>query len=794
MEPITISKTSGLPPELDYYALRKEGILLLQNLSGNEWTDYNIHDPGVTILEHLCYALTELGYKTNRDIREIFAQSINATDESHTFFPADEILSSRPVTINDYRKIVIDQYREHIDNAWIEPDTTAGPDGRYAVFIRLSDQDYNDKADDNWIKKDILAFLNDRRNIGEIFTNVEILDPLKLKLTASVEIENKESESRIMAEITHRIGLLFSPRTNAIPLYRLQQLDYATDTIFEGPLTENGFILDEDLLPREKIISLSAILREIGAVKGVKQVISLTVQVNNNTVSHQVQVPEGKTLLLQTDQDGLPGITLLKGGVPLPINAIKVDKQLRLLTAADRQVYKTTSELKSKFSLTTVHPAAGTPYYSIQNDFPPNYGLGKPGAGYNFDETRKAQVRQLKAFLLLFEQVIANYQAQLSSAYQLLSANVNKEKKSYFYQLITTIPRLEEVIDINTYEKQLSRIYAAHDEYSARQNAILDHLLARFGEHFPDHIYDLLNVYFSDTVIRHRLLESKAEMLRQIPYLSANRMSAPAYSNDDSALQKRLRVQLGLISNEPGNLIQRYRGFRLDSLAGKSTPTDHRHHTSSKDELISLKKHENYFPPYNYSASDKLSLPDISVERGLWQTEEFVNSGAGFANYYYRHHHHDKEEWFELYYRSPHTKEIHPIARFREFSVLLYELKKLIYFLRGLNIVSEQFIIIEHLLLAPAKSGNIPLSFYTSAISIVLPGWTARFSNAEYRSRATTIIRQNLPAHLQVNVLWLNFNTYTEFEPLYNNWRQNGDMDGSKGRLASFLYNKENNA
>jgi hypothetical protein len=38
----------------------------------------------------------------------------------------------------------------------------------------------------------------------------------------------------------------------------------------------------------------------------------------------------------------------------------------------------------------------------------------------------------------------------------------------------------------------------------------------------------------------------------------------------------------------------------------------------------------------------------------------------------------------------------------------------------------------------------------------------------------------------------LNFSTYADFESLYNNWLQNGEMDESKDRLASFLYNKEN--
>ena len=54
-----------------YDELLKEGIEWIQRFSGNNWTDYNYHDPGVTLLEQLCYALTDLGYRTNFPIEDL---------------------------------------------------------------------------------------------------------------------------------------------------------------------------------------------------------------------------------------------------------------------------------------------------------------------------------------------------------------------------------------------------------------------------------------------------------------------------------------------------------------------------------------------------------------------------------------------------------------------------------------------------------------------------------------------------------------------------------------------------
>ena len=54
-----------------YEELLEEGIEWIQKFSGNLWTDYNFHDPGITFLEQLCFGITDLGYKTNFPISDV---------------------------------------------------------------------------------------------------------------------------------------------------------------------------------------------------------------------------------------------------------------------------------------------------------------------------------------------------------------------------------------------------------------------------------------------------------------------------------------------------------------------------------------------------------------------------------------------------------------------------------------------------------------------------------------------------------------------------------------------------
>src|SRR5215813_2667193 len=222
MEPVTISKEQ-LPAYLNYYDLRKEGIALLQQLGGIEWTDYNIHDPGVTILEHLCFALTELGYKTNED----GVAWANKNNSDSTFFPPANILSTHPATITDFRKLVLDEFRDKIDNVWIEPEQGDWQAyGFYKVIVQLDADLYYDPTSANYetIGQDILSFLNKNRNVAEFFIEVKILTPLLIGIDAVIELDADADESIVAAQIDFALEKIFSQEIEPAALYQLQKL------------------------------------------------------------------------------------------------------------------------------------------------------------------------------------------------------------------------------------------------------------------------------------------------------------------------------------------------------------------------------------------------------------------------------------------------------------------------------------------------------------------------------------------------------------------------------------------
>ena len=142
IEPKFINKDDLNSESLNYETLLEKGIEYVQKFSGNQWSDYNYHDPGITFLEQLCFALTDLGFKTNFSIESVLLAGQDGFDleNNNLLIPPDKIFPSRPLTLNDFRKIIINQ-EENIKNAWVNPSDQSplGIHGTYDVLLQLKD-------------------------------------------------------------------------------------------------------------------------------------------------------------------------------------------------------------------------------------------------------------------------------------------------------------------------------------------------------------------------------------------------------------------------------------------------------------------------------------------------------------------------------------------------------------------------------------------------------------------------------------------------------------------------------
>jgi hypothetical protein len=156
---------SAAPPartSMNYSALREGGMEWIRLWAKESWTDHNVHDPGITLLEAFSYAMTELGLRLNLDVADLLRSG-----EAHAepqLEPAHRVLPSGPVNAADLRRVLLDHplvsdvqifQPASSEVAFYElpggnpPLTyTAGtprvrPDGLYEVLVELSQGELN---------------------------------------------------------------------------------------------------------------------------------------------------------------------------------------------------------------------------------------------------------------------------------------------------------------------------------------------------------------------------------------------------------------------------------------------------------------------------------------------------------------------------------------------------------------------------------------------------------------------------------------------------------------------------
>lgn len=273
------------PKYLDFQTLRDIGIQHLQALSGKIWTDYNLHDPGVTILEVLCYAITDLGYRNNLDIQDLLA--LNPDDGvsgENNFFTPNEILTCNPVTELDLRKRLIDI--PGVRNAWLEPVTTYKPAiyvdyansslqftipnhqtpektlrfhprGLYTVYIDLDlgyRQNSSGRFAHSWSAtlEEVKAVLCSYRNLCEDFDEIIVLDDEEIAIYSDIELEADADPEDVLVEIYVRIQAFLSPRLQFYTLQELLDKGKSPAEIFAGrPLAVHEGKIECQLVKRQ---------------------------------------------------------------------------------------------------------------------------------------------------------------------------------------------------------------------------------------------------------------------------------------------------------------------------------------------------------------------------------------------------------------------------------------------------------------------------------------------------------------------------------------------------------------
>lgn len=763
----------SISSQLEYDKLLSLGIKSIQKYSGEQWTDFNLHDPGVTILECLCFALTDLSYRTGFDLEDILTKEDGYIDrDKNSFFTRKEILSTNPVIINDFRKLIIDRVPE-IYNVWLEPIMSRNQmsfcNGLYKVIIQLNHKYVNAIEEiKNEIEKTrmlnmvlgkVKNCVNDTRNIGEDVEDYLILKPIEIKIYANVMVGAKEFPEEILAEIYSILYRTLNPGIHFYTESQLQQKGYSPEAINRGPQLHKGFLLDDDLYPRARFIDPADILKAISGINGVLIVQELSIVVDGKKYERELCPVDNEHFLFLDYTRNDPSINLINENFLIPVKYslfssilnTKLDDITRITdTPVEQTEINRQAKQDDQFRIKGTYHKLDE-YISIQHLFPEIYKL-KISLEELMNNTspekefEQARVKQLKAFLMLFEQVIANYLAQLSNIDNIFSSRMSEnELYTYFTQPVYEVPGAEKIIHAyydgkrkndqsawntfknnknNYYNKFIQRKSETDITFEKRKNRILEHILSRFNLVLHNYPIQLYKELYNWDKIEGRMtmgLIWKKNILGNILPLLKNRNQAYNYSQEREGrkmggfLEKMHRLLFIGIDpkgiDQPGNefLIRRLSPVmpRLN-MVSSSTETVGKGHVSIpetfditfQDKRLKIVKETDSFEPTpagietgaKTAASGELQFRQAGIS--------FIKHGININNYQVIVDDRDKKTIL-LIFQTPGQGYWHIAGKFANFETAFRSRNEFIDYLRKISIDSEGFHLVEHILLRP---------------------------------------------------------------------------------------------
>jgi hypothetical protein len=570
---LTIPKVPVLDKSENYEVLYQEGLKWIEKLSGKVWTDYNTHDPGITTLELLCYAITDLGYRTSFDMADLLTPAPTSNeDPMHDFYTAAEILPVNPTTMNDLRKLIIDV--KGVKNAWItKANTTEIPiyteprkhrfttdiskgyrilplNGLFNVLLEfelppdgkeddeLSDEEKQMRSNQReLVRSEVRRKVMAHRNLCEDLLGIQEVNYDDIAICADIEVQSNADINKVNAAIYQIAYEYFSPQLNFYALEEMIEKGKTIDQIFDGPRLVHGFIDSEELeastlrteLHVSDLYNSIMDLPEVVAIKSFK----LLRYISGKKPEEAAWTMPIRSLRAPRLSRGKSKMIFYKGFLPFMGKEDDVRKEFVKRIQNSRRFRKVGH--KDDIDLPTGRYRELEDYFPVQNDFPVTYGIGNLGLPDSVSDARKAQAKQMKAYLLIFEQILANYLAQLAGVGKLFSSNQTIDRrtltingKSYFSQALKDIDGLEDLLRFANYHDDLQLLVEDEKLFSERRNKILDHLIARFCEEMTDYSL-LVRHHLGESEGSRRLISDKEALLFDYAALSRDRGKAFDY-------------------------------------------------------------------------------------------------------------------------------------------------------------------------------------------------------------------------------------------------------------------------
>lgn len=394
-----------------------------------------------------------------------------------------------------------------------------------------------------------------------------------------------------------------------------------------------------------------------------------------------------------------------------------------------------------------------TEYYSVQFDFPENYGIGYQGISPSAPIEEKSKIMQLKAYLLIMDTILADVLQQAGQLKTLFDFS-GKIPDSVLPEV--EIPESRLLID-----KEAVKTIQLHPEtfYNRQKSNYLDLLDAFYGE-------TTSRITQTDCVFGFEENEKRAKLIHLLPELNANRFRA--CNVHDSNSEPVIQTMINLLTDN------QFRSPETDTLSkyGLRVISDDEFFDKYKflknfsfgfeiEEEHLLREVEKISVDYNEHTFHELRK-SINL---LWYNvlfESFLNTAD--RSDYYRILTLPESEYL-LVFKHPEKKEWINMGLFFKDITTLTRIANLFWeFMRKIKHkeAGYNFYFIEHILLSEGGKNTGKLSVVTSEEK----------KTKKDKQFIEKLLFERLPAHLLIDIYYVPREQFNTFEHLYSDWRR----------------------
>ncbi len=789
---------------LSFTSLRRLGIEYAQRASGELWTDFNDHDPGVTVLEQAIFALTELNYLLDRPIIEHLVGDGTRHWHRSGLQAPEAIYPCRATTLSDIRILLLDAIPQ-IQDVWVTR-VKAENGSRLELLLHLREQGNMTRARvhelETTVYAQVSALMSANRSMCETKPDIQFVSEANVQLHASVELDDAANAPDVVASIYLQCRKHLETPLNRLSLSEAKAKGYTAEAVFTGPKTRSGYFSADPEMPKKEeepqhipVASFYANLRQLPGVKKVHYVrfywhghdVGTSLPLREKNVVTQIAMPV---------EDDQIHVIATRNGRQIPVGIDELSVKADQIFFRNKAQLKRVETGKDIFPLPAVKPNALGPYHSIQNHFPAVYGVGHYGLPKTASADTQLKSTQLKGYLGLFDQRLSYMHQLIGHLNQVFSIDFLSDESS-FHDLTKAGIQNYETLQRSVQTGERYSVFAEQGINASMEqhSRLLDHLLSLYGEEVTGDAMAHFNPYFPEQEVRQRLLRQKMRMLDAIVEITQNR-TAPVdlyrlqwRGEPLTGFLKRCALLLDVHELSFGSVANRLlqSGFEF----GKDDDETWRKLRSDIAGLRASNTDSELGEPVPWQKVDEQTLQTLIRQlREQWPTV-FAGKGQGLPGWLFRsaatqsnfrlvRATDDAGVRVVLWNRDAQSSDdrsetLYSLGTFSSTDEAVSAVNTLRSALVQMNLASEGLHLVEHPLLR-SVAGFKPLEDlekafgFASQCSIVLAGWSARCADLHFRQYAQELIRQQAPAHVFVHVIWLDFADMATFESLYARW------------------------